>query len=71
MKITRERLILRRISSALPEYERDERDRHDEEIEQVEAGAAERARMEDEAVRDHLQADFHGEDRREEVVEVI
>ena len=56
---------------SLPEHEGDERDCDDEQIEQVESRPAEGARVEDEAIRYDLQAHLHGEDRREEVVEVV
>lgn len=49
----------------------DERGANDEKIEQVESRPAERAVVNDEAVRDHLETDFDREDGGEEVVEVV
>ena len=53
-----------------PEREGDERDGDDEQVEQVEGRAAEGARVQDEAVRYHLEADLHREHGRKEVVKV-
>ncbi len=57
--------------TVLPEEDGDERDGDDEQVEQVESGPAEGAGVQDEAVGDHLEEHLDGEDRREEVVEVV
>ncbi len=55
----------------LPEDERNERHGHDQDVEQVESRPAKRPRVQDKPVRYDLQADFNGEDGREEVIEIV
>ena len=55
----------------LPEYEGDEGDGNDKEVKQVEAWPAEGPRVKDEAVGNHFQAHFNGENSCEKVVKIV
>jgi len=69
-EIIKSTVDVKRQDSVLVSY-RNERSADDEKIQQVESRSAKRAVVDDEAVRDHLEADLDGEDSREEVVKVI